>query len=542
MKSYLDLVPQYEKVHRKQSKMSRICIILAVFLVAVMFGLADMYLQGITQKVMQENGDWHYQITSIDTKTSDLIAARPEVEVSGWHSIISADAGYSISGQPIAISGLDEDVFGEIYLASLAEGKYPNAANEIAVSSVLKESNDLDLGSVIDLTCPDGSTVSFSIVGFFDNPEKARLIVGSEQSVILAQEGFAICIVLFLTFSTLVNFMQNAFMPSEWTPELSIVSETNTCSIDSVLLESIKQNENVKRAYGRMFAYDVPVNIDGSNHKANVISYEANQFKWSADYLTAGSISVVEQEENHVLVVNTENTDVRVGDVITLSINGKEQAVTVAGILSDSPLAREEGTETIFCSEKTFVALTGQTGYTIIDVQFQNGASIEDVKDIENIFTDGGVVFTEQLSQVQQQRNLYSAFAVLVYGFLSIIVAITIFHIMNTINMGVIAKTKQYGTMRAIGMSNQQLIKMIVAEAMTYAVSGIILGCIIGLPMHWVVFASLITNFWGTAWSIPIFPLALIIGIVLFTSFLAVRSPAKRLHDMAIVDTIKSQQ
>lgn len=419
MKSYLDLVPQYEKVHRKQSKMSRICIILAVFLVAVMFGLADMYLQGITQKVMQENGDWHYQITSIDTKTSDLIAARPEVEVSGWHSTISADAGYSISGQPIAISGLDEDVFGEIYLASLAEGKYPN---------------------------------------------------------------------------------------------------------------------------GRMFAYDVPVNIDGSNHKANVISYEANQFKWSADYLTAGSISVVEQEENQVLVVNTENTDVRVGDVITLSINGKEQAVTVAGILSDSPLAREEGTETIFCSEKTFVALTGQTGYTIIDVQFQNGASIEDVKDIENIFTDGGVVFTEQLSQVQQQRNLYSAFAVLVYGFLSIIVAITIFHIMNTINMGVIAKTKQYGTMRAIGMSNQQLIKMIVAEAMTYAVSGIILGCIIGLPMHWVVFASLITNFWGTAWSIPIFPLALIIGIVLFTSFLAVRSPAKRLHDMAIVDTIKSQQ
>ena len=55
MKSYLDLVPQYEKVHRKQSKMSRICIILAVFLVAVMFGLADMYLQGITQKVMQEH-------------------------------------------------------------------------------------------------------------------------------------------------------------------------------------------------------------------------------------------------------------------------------------------------------------------------------------------------------------------------------------------------------------------------------------------------------------------------------------------------------
>ena len=163
------------------------------------------------------------------------------------------------------------------------------------------------------------------------------------------------------------------------------------------------------------------------------------------------------------------------------------------------------------------------------------------MKDIENIFTDGGVVFTEQLSQVQQQRNLYSAFAVLVYGFLSIIVAITIFHIMNTINMGVIAKTKQYGTMRAIGMSNQQLIKMIVAEAMTYAVSGMILGCIIGLPMHWVIYVSLITNIWGTAWSVPFIPLILIIAIVLLTSLLAVKGPAKRLQRMSIVENISAQ-
>ena len=44
---------------------------------------------------------------------------------------------------------------------------------------------------------------------------------------------------------------------------------------------------------------------------------------------------------------------------------------------------------------------------------------------------------------------------------------------------------KEYGSMRAIGMSNRQLIKMIIAEAGTYAISGVIWGCIIGLPMHW---------------------------------------------------------
>ena len=102
--------------------------------------------------------------------------------------------------------------------------------------------------------------------------------------------------------------------------------------------------------------------------------------------------------------------------------------------------------------------------------------------------------------------------------------------------MGVAAKMKEYGAMRAIGMSNRQLSKMIYAEAGTYAIRGILLGCIIGVPMHWVIFVSLITNIWGTAWSVPFVPLGSIIAIVLFASFLAVRRPAKRLHDMSIVE------
>ena len=68
---------------------------------------------------------------------------------------------------------------------------------------------------------------------------------------------------------------------------------------------------------------------------------------------------------------------------------------------------------------------------------------------------------------------------------------------------------EEYGSMRAIGMSNRQLIKMIIAEAGTYAISGVIWGCIIGLPMHWVIYVSLITNIWGTAWSVPFIEICL---------------------------------
>ena len=786
MKNYLNLVPISAKIHRKQSKMTRICITLAVFLVAVMFGLSDMYLQGLTKKEMQENGNWHYKISSIDTKTATFVSSRSEVEVSGWQKIVSVDAGCSINGQNIAISSQDANIFEDVFLNKIVEGEYPDRENEIAVSSSLKNSASISLNQTISLLSPDGNKVNYSVVGFLDDVQTSRLVTGNtgnEQIAVLTPEGFstlkeslnidvaekfvvrfsrncnipntiadikaqynisdgqlegnipllsvqgqiagetsvnqiyqvafmlsivvmltcvlmissslnsniaqrteffgmlrclgatrkqimrfvryeglywcktaipiglvcsvlvvwilsaimrlislqwfsympflgiswisilassilglitvllaasspakraskvspltavsgntgqtvsfhraantrrfkietalgvhhakarkrnyilmtgafAICITLFLSFSTLVDFMKNAFTPPVWTPDLSIASETNTCSIDKALLEKVNQNDTVKRAYGRMFAYDISMENDTKSYNANLISYEENQFEWAAESLISGSIDSVMQQEDQVLFVKKENSDIQVGDNITLSINNEKHTVTVAGILSDSPLARVDGTETIFCSEDTFTALTGQNGYTIIDVQFENSARLEDAKDIENIFSSDNVIFTNNLAQVQQQRNMYRAFSVLVYGFLSIIVAITIFHIMNTINMGVAAKMKEYGAMRAIGMSDRQLKKMIFAEAGTYAISGVIWGCVIGIPMNWVVFVSLITNIWGTVWSIPFIPIGVIITIVLFTSFLAVWSPAKRLHEMSIVENISTQ-
>lgn len=783
MTHYLNLVPISAEIYRKLCRMTRICITLAVLLVAVMFGLADMYLQGITRKEMQSTGNWHYQFTGLDAQTAAFISSRPETAVSGWHSTVPGNAGYSVAGMGIAVSAQEKDVFQKIFLNGMAEGKYPATEDEIAVSASLKDSASFSLNDVIGLARPDGSKVSYTIVGFLSDAETPRLVPGAEPVAALTPEGFAaltasmdtsvtntylvqfsrfysipdtmadiktqyhisdiqitgnlsfltiqgqtegktgvnqiyqvaailsiivmltcilmissslnsnvaqrtkffgmlrclgatkkqimrfvcyeglywcktaipagivfsvlivwilssamrtispqwfscmprfgiswigmsagtvlglltvliagrspagraakvspltaitgntektasfrrvadtrffkletalgiyqakaekgnyllmtgafaICITLFLTFNTLVDFMGNAFQPPEWTPELSIVSETNACSIDSGLLEKVNQTKAVKRAYGRMFAYGVPAETGGADFHTNVISYETNQFRWAEGSLLSGSIDAVMRQENQVLFVKTENVDVQVGDTITLSINNGKHTVTVAGILSGSPLARAKGMETVFCSEKTFAGLTGETGYTIIDVQFQNSASAENVREVERIFSEGSVVFTDKLSKIQQQRNLYYAFSVLVYGFLSIIVVITVFQIMNTINRSAAAKMKKYGFMRAIGMSSRQLERMLIAESGTYAVSGVIAGCIIGLPMHWVIFVSLITNLWGTAWSIPFLPLGFILAIVLFTSLLAAQGPARRLRQMSIIENISTQ-
>ena len=45
MRSYLDLVSEYAKVHKKKNRLTIICIAVSVMLVTAIFGMADMSLK-----------------------------------------------------------------------------------------------------------------------------------------------------------------------------------------------------------------------------------------------------------------------------------------------------------------------------------------------------------------------------------------------------------------------------------------------------------------------------------------------------------------
>ena len=105
----------------------------------------------------------------------------------------------------------------------------------------------------------------------------------------------------------------------------------------------------------------------------------------------------------------------------------------------------------------------------------------------------------------------------------------------------VVAKMKQYGVFRAIGLSNRQLAKMIIAEASTYAITGTICGSVLGIVCNKILFSKLITYKWGDAWSVPLVQLGIIIVVVAIAVILAVRNPIKKLEKTSIVDIISVQ-
>ena len=362
----------------------------------------------------------------------------------------------------------------------------------------------------------------------------------SKKNFILMIGSFSVSIILFLAFSVTIDFMNHTLTPLQpWTADISVISPENTCSVKAEYIEELRQNSAVKNAYGRMFAYGVPVIVNGGEKVVDLISYEDTQFDWAKDYLLSGSLEKAQSETNTGLIVFDSQNDIEAGNVITLNLNGSQADLEIVGVVSQCPFNNSPGVGKLICSEDTFRKLTGETDYTIIDIQLSKNATENDVRDIHSL-VGSQYTFSDERMGNSNTRGAYYCFGLFIYGFLVLIALITLCNIINSIAMSVAAKMKQYGAFRAIGLSNRQLAKMIVAEASTYAITGIICGSILGITCNKVLFGKLITHHWGDAWSVPLVELGIIIVVVAIAVILAVRNPIKKMKETSIVDTISA--
>lgn len=785
MRRYTDLVPISAKVRRKQNKMSLMCIVLAVFLVTVIFGMADMYVKSERLQAYKTDGNWHAAVTDISDQQAELIAARPDVTASSWYGVLNynGDAGYTILGKNAVICGTDQELLTDIFTESaIEEGHYPLKKGEALLTKNAKEAMGLHLGDTVSVDTANGKKLKFVVSGFVEATSKlmkedsygvflttkafrsiypgvsngtpseynsifylqlsiheniqnaikdigaayhlskdqilqntkllgllgqsrdsfmimiyssalvlfilvliagilmiasslnsnvaqrteffgmmrcigatpkqimrlvriealrwckfaiplgvgagvmvtwllcavlrflspsyfsempffgiswisivSGILIGlltvllaaraparraakvspltavsgnaasaapvrkaantrffkvdtalgihhakaSKKNFILMVGSFALSIVLFLSFSATVDFMNHSIQPLQpWTPDLSLMSADKSCSIDRELSRQLRKNPAVDRLYGRMSAYDIPAKINGEHRRINLVSYEENQFAWAEDTLLEGSLKRVRDGNKCMAVFHSDNP-LQVGDTLELSNEQASKSIELVAMLSSSTIKPKAEAETIICSEKTFRDLTGQKDYTVIDLQLSKKAAEEDVNAIRSL-AGPNIKFSDQRNSNNEVKGAYYSFALFTYGFLVFIALITLFNIVNSIAMGVSARMKQYGAMRAIGMGDRQLIRMVTAEAITYALVGSITGCILGLPLNKLLFENMVTFRWGDPWSIPFDSLGIIVAIVMFSALLAVRGPARRIHHMSIVDTVSA--
>ena len=356
---------------------------------------------------------------------------------------------------------------------------------------------------------------------------------GTKKNLFLMTGSFALMIVLFLAFSACLDFVHKLLpsVTSKFTPDITIASQDDTNSLDGNLPDKIAEIEGVESAFGMMTRTAFSVEVNGNETEIDLFSHDKTLLDTFKKSVISGDISRVYEDGNYAMAVYNQDYRLSVGDKIKTGNQELEiVCVTSEGVGSVS------GAPTVVCSEKTFMRLTGECRFAMISVVLKKDVSEAAVSKIRDLV--GDCLFVDNREENSDINGSYWVFRIASYGFLAIISLITVLNITNSISMGVSARIKQYGAMRAVGMGSGQVAKMITAEAVTYAICGTAAGIVLGLLLHYLIYAKIVITHFGGSWNIPFATIAIVLLLVVFSCIVAIYAPAKRIRNMAITATI----
>lgn len=600
MRSYLSLISISAKVRKKQNRMTLLCIIFAVFLVTAVFSMAEMGVRMEIARLSDKHGSLSLQEMSSNTMVQTLysiavglflliliagvlmIASSINSNVTQRTKFFGMMRCIGMSRQQIirfvrlealnwcktaipigVILGivitwglcgiLRFFVGGEFSAIPLFQisliGVFSGIIMGIVTVLIAASSPARRAAKVSPITAVSGNSAGTNSMRHasrsrFFNIETTLGIqhaLSIKKNLILMTSSFALSIILFLSFSVFVEFIGYLMPQLSNTSDINISSKDGSNSIDSQLLDEMDGMQGVARVFGRRSKFDIPAEISNGSlleNEIDIISYD--EFDLDSlvkdKQLRKGSdLSKVYGNSHYVLITWDKDSSLKVGDKIKID----DEELEIAGVLKNDPFSSDGDTSgkiTLITSGETFVRLTGQTDYSLVLIQTTREATDKDVAAIRKA-TSEKYVFSDLRDQ--RTTSTYLAFLLFVYGFLAIITLVTVLNIVNSISMSVSSRIKQYGAMRAVGMDEHQLTKMIAAETFTYAIFGGAVGCGVGLFLSKLLYDNLITTHFSYAvWHVPYVPIMIITLFVLVAASMAIYIPAKRIRNISVSETI----
>ena len=185
MRSYLELILHYEKVHKKNRQISVLCIILAVCLVTAVFSMADMGVQAQKNYFIKTNGGYHISLREVSQQTAGQIGSRDDVATAGW--VYQGTAG-TLQEKTVSFAGADEAVFAGLTEMNMTDGTYPVQDNEILLNNSAMQQLGLSVGDTVSVAVPGGAKKDFRITGILE--DMGTLLKADVYGMVLTENGF----------------------------------------------------------------------------------------------------------------------------------------------------------------------------------------------------------------------------------------------------------------------------------------------------------------------------------------------------------------
>jgi len=254
--------------------------------------------------------------------------------------------------------------------------------------------------------------------------------------------------------------------------------------------------------------------------------------------MTSGSFATL--DKGQVLVHRDPARDLAlsVGDTVDVTWqNGTSDTLTVGGIYNDSAIAGNW----LVSLEVLSAASTAPPIDFFIGAKIADGVSIEAARAAVDKVADEfpSAQVQDQAEFQKSQEDQLNQLLFIVYCLLIFAIGIAVLGIANTMALSVYERTREFGLLRAVGMSKRHLKRSVRWEAIIVSVFGATLGITVGVPLGIAVSIALPETF-VSGIQIPVSTIITVLIASIFVGIVAAIGPARRAAKLDVLEAISA--
>jgi putative ABC transport system permease protein len=217
--------------------------------------------------------------------------------------------------------------------------------------------------------------------------------------------------------------------------------------------------------------------------------------------------------------------------------NGTTSNLTVGGIYDDSAIAGNW----LVSLEVLAQASTAPPVDFFIGAKIADGVEIEVARAaVDKVSEEFPSALVQDQAEFQKsQEDQLNQLLFIVYCLLVFAIGIAVLGIANTMALSVYERTREFGLLRAVGMSKRHLKRSVRWEAIIVSVFGASLGIAVGVPLGIAVSIALPESF-VTGISIPINTIVVVLLASIVVGIIAAIGPARRAAKLDVLEAISA--
>ena len=266
-------------------------------------------------------------------------------------------------------------------------------------------------------------------------------------------------------------------------------------------------------------------------------------------------------DDNNAVEGDTESgTEDNSGYVDEETINNgvrKTVDVTIAGVTDKVPIGYKGygNTTLLFMNQKGFESLwadgkngneikPGHASYSAYVVA-ENADEYQDTFEKETEenpeYSQISFYVSNMDKQMRDEKSLFTLLGVFAYGLIVVIALIGITNIINTLSTGMELRSREFATLRSIGMTDKQFAGMVRLESVFISVKALVIGVPLGILISYLLCVMMNRMDDAIIYEPPYKAIILCIVVVIMLIYAIMKLSMTKLRHNNIIETIKNE-